>query len=118
MTSLTETPVQDLGDEDEAYIARNPDGSVTLTLRYPVTVASRTSGGDTTEEMVADLICRRLTGRNIREAAEKKGAAGTTYLLTASTGKPALVFDRLDAEDYRRLAEVVVGFTGASRPTG
>jgi hypothetical protein len=116
--AVTNVPMQDRGDDPENYITRHEDGTATVLLRRPVTVATRDSSGATGEELLTEIYCRRLTGRHLREASSKPTAAAAGYLLQSSTGKSLPILDRLDAEDHQRISDVIMGFIKIVRPTG
>lgn len=95
---------------------QNADGSVTLRLVHPVTVA-----GETIEE----LRVKRPKGRSWRRVALDIGGGGTRLELGAMlevladcAGVSSLVVDELDTVDTFAAVEVLTGFFEPGRATG
>lgn len=96
--------------------AWNSDGTVVLSLRYPVTQIATGPGGDV-GSVIGTLSFSPLTGADIMRAqAAKGGMAGSMNgLIQASTGLVGFigedVLKRLDARDYLAAAAIVGVFT-------
>ena len=102
---------------------RNPDGSVTLPLLFPVTLRfKKGSSGDVREEQFDELLMHRLTGADMR--AITAGSAGTMIVIgiaraaRINEGKMSALFDKMDGADANAAAQVVSFFLGSGRPTG
>jgi hypothetical protein len=96
---------------------QNPDGSVTLPLEYPVTVALKNGRGGT-EDTIVELRLRRITGADIEAIAGAKPEAIPRILIPRLAGVPVLVYDRMDLTDITRAATVIQGFSQPSPATG
>ena len=116
-----------IADDDAPRLPKrallNPDGSVTLTLRTPVTVAYRTQGAATPmEERFAHLTFQRLTGAHMRRISDAERADQAVTAVGLSTGVRfalmSLVFDRMDAADVRAVSEVMGFFLDSGPTTG
>ncbi|MBI1321339.1 MAG: hypothetical protein GC168_20640 [Candidatus Hydrogenedens sp.] len=107
-------------DGPEPVTTRNPDGTVTLTLAYPVTVTLRAKGEER-EEVIAALDFRRATGADLKaigEQARDNPIAAANGLIARLTGQPVVVVDRMDGIDIEAASAIVQGFTARRRPTG
>lgn len=104
---LTEAPPLDLPRGAEL----NPDGSVTMTLDYPVTLKFRLAGSDavTREEPVTQLVLRRLTGADVRKMIGAKNPSTMALSLSSGLGLAKLhtLQNVMDASDDAAAAEIV-----------
>ena len=110
-------------DEDALppHAVQNDDGSVTLPLRYPVTLRFK-RGDKITEEMHAELRMHRMTGADLNAI----GAAADGSRIAVSVARSARmselkfkpIFERMDASDARAAAEVVNHFFSNGPTTG
>lgn len=90
----------------------NSDGTVTLTLSSPVTLAFRTAAGAVAvSEAIETLLFNRLTGAQARRFLNLGGRRGTKGAVAASVGmteaKFALLNARIDAADQTAAFAVV-----------
>lgn len=94
------------------------DGSVELTLDYPVSMTLR-RGGQTDEVVYKDFTLRRLTGQDLRKALAAKPDLQPVILFACSSGILQLVaeklFDKMDLTDIDAVAKVL-DFFGKSGP--
>lgn len=99
------------------------DGSVELTLEYPVVLRTREAkSGQIAEQVYDKLVMHRLTGADMRAI----GAASDDTRALVAVGKSARirdslvrhVFDRMDGADARAASEVVGYFLDSGRKTG
>ena len=101
---------------------RNADGTVTLTLAYPVVLKFRKGQGEVTEERYEQLVMHRLTGADMRAISAASRETLTTVAIARSTrlseGKMAAVFDRMDGSDALAAGQVVSAFLGNGTTTG
>jgi hypothetical protein len=99
--------------------SENDDGTVTLTLKYPVSAKFRQNNQERDENFTAVTI-RRANGGDLREVIkhQKDEERVVVLLFTRLTGLPSTVFDKLDAEDCMRFYEEVQRFLPQSRQTG
>jgi hypothetical protein len=97
-------------DEENSVVA-NDDGSVTVTLKYPLEVEG---------EKRSALTLKRLKGRQIRKLDLKALTRGDHMLdlIAQLTGVAPPYLGELDAADFAVLSEVITGFFGSSRATG
>lgn len=102
---VPELPVLDL---PAGAVARE-DGSVELTLDYPITIAVR--GAEDKAETIEHLVLRRMTGADVRRMTEGSAKRGTALALAASAGmnaaRMALIAARMDASDVNAANAVV-----------
>ncbi len=120
--------VVEIGEDDDAtglpkHAVAQPDGSVRLQLRAPVTLKFRRgSGGEVREETLAELHMRRLTGADMRaiSAASKDAQAATAIARSAriSEAKFGAIYDRMDAADVGFAARVLEHFLSHGPKTG
>ncbi len=90
----------------------NPDGTVTLTLSTPVTLAFRTAIGAVAQsDQIETLLFHRLTGAQARRYFQLGGRRGSKAMIAASTGmteaKFALLNARIDAADQNACFAVI-----------
>jgi hypothetical protein len=98
-----------------------PDGSIRLPLKYPVTLKFKT-GSTIREERFDALVFHRLNGADMRviKAAKPEGilAVAMARSTRVHEGKMNAVYDRMDAFDTTA-ADLVIGhFLGAGQKTG
>lgn len=102
---VAEVPLLDLPAGAEAQ----PDGSVVLTLEYPVTVAFR--GAEDKARIVTSLTLRRLSGADVRRMTEASAKRAMPMALAASAGETparmALLTGLMDASDVNAASAVV-----------
>lgn len=98
-----------------------PDGSVTITLDRPVTIAFQNSRG-TRRETVSTLQFYRLTGKDLTEItnAAERVRERVAFALALRKNKAATngIFDRMDAADIARASRVLEYFLGSGPTTG
>ncbi len=119
-------PVETVSDEPDTLpvgATRAADGSVTLPLRYPVTLKYRDGGsGDVREEHYESFRFRRLTGADLRAIAGADAADRQAVAIgRAADVRPALMqrlFDRMDAADAIACGQVVAYFLATGPTTG
>lgn len=101
----------------------NADGTITLTLAYPVELKWKKVGSEeVTTDLFETLTFRRLRGADIRKIAAAKGADAGMVGMACSCGmteqKFAQVFDRMDAADISAAGAVVARFLESGTKTG
>jgi hypothetical protein len=103
----------------EDFRKENEDGSVTLQLKYPVTVRYRQSNQER-EDRVTELHIRRANGGDIRQVLryQKDEEKVILVMFTRLTKLTETHFDALDADDVLRFAEEVERFLPQSHATG
>ncbi|MQT14386.1 hypothetical protein [Segnochrobactrum spirostomi] len=108
-------------DEDDgvagglpARAKKNDDGSVTLPLRYPVSLTIRSSGGKTRVERYEELRFHRLNGAALRAITSTEGDAKIVVAMARSTrlsdAVMSAVYDRMDGADIAGAAKIVFHF--------
>jgi hypothetical protein len=124
-----DAPPDDVVREDEAAASGlpkravlNPDGTVALPLRYPVTLRVQ-RGGETLREDVHEAITfHRMTGADLRAITAASGDAGVAVAVARSSRLSLPVamklFDRMDAADAADAAAVAGFFLGSGDRTG
>jgi hypothetical protein len=105
-----------------ARAAQQEDGSVILTLRFPVVLRFRRNGSDEVrEERVDALRFHRMTGADMRAISAASRDAAMPVMLARSArmaeGKLTPILDRMDAADVDDAVAVVGSFMGSSRFT-
>lgn len=81
------------------------------TLLYPVTLTFRQANGETREETIAHIELRRPTAKEMRLVDKASGMVGMVIaMLAALSGHDEAVIERIDAEDFAVLAEMVSDF--------
>lgn len=97
----------------------NGDGTVTITLKHPVRARFRVNNQDREEE-ISELRVRRANGGDLRMVMRLKNDEEKLMvtLFTNLTGRPAPVFDQLDADDILRFYDEVQRFLPQSPETG
>lgn len=97
----------------------NEDGSITLPLRFPVTLTIRSSSAGTRTETYADLTFHRLLGGDIRaiQSASKETQGAVMLARSARIREPIMnvLFDKLDAADIADSGQIVGTFLGNGR---
>ena len=100
----------------------NEDGSITLTLAYPVVLKFRRARGDIREERLDHLVLHRLTGADMRaiSAASRETVSTVAIARSArmSEHKMNAFFDRMDGADVVAAGEVVGHFLDSGQKTG
>ena len=95
---------------------QNADGSVTLTLAYPITLRTRIAGSDVVhEEPITELVLHRLSGADMRRIMATRKAMGAMALARSSRLTPArmaLIAARMDASDVSAANAVVAEIAG------
>lgn len=96
----------------------NPDGSVTLTLDFPVTLKLRQvgSGAPVREEPFTQLVLRRLNGADVRKMIGSKNSDNTGLALSSGLGpaKLAMLQNVMNARDESAARDVVSELLGGS----
>jgi hypothetical protein len=123
---------EDIVDESQVVAAgprlpkgavRNADGTVTLTLQFPVEQQSkRASDAAPTTTQYDTLTMRRLKGRDLTRIAEARNGTGGMVGVALSAGIPEILFarlwDKMDAVDITAAAEVLQYFLGNGAKAG
>lgn len=104
----------DLGEALPKRAVANPDGTITLPLRHPVTLRVRSSqGGERTEEYKA-LTFNRLVGADLRAITSAAPASQPVVLLARSArireAVMNVLFDKMDGADIADATGVVTHF--------
>lgn len=114
---------QSAGDDLPKHAVRHQDGSVTLKLKYPVTLKFRNGRGEEVRsESFAELHMHRLTGADMRAIGAASAGSRIVVSIARSArmneGKMGPLFDRMDAADTNAAAQVVGYFFGSGETTG
>lgn len=103
-----------LGGELPARAIRNPNGTITLPLRKPVTLTIRNSRGGERAETYEELILRDLTGADFRAIQAASPAAQGVVTLARATGIREAVmnalYDRMTGADIVDAAACAMSF--------
>lgn len=103
-----------LGGELPAHAVRNDNGTVTLTLRKPVTLTIRNSRGGERSETYAELTFRDLNGADFRAIGAAAPAAQQVVTLARSTGIREAVmnalFDKMTGADIIDAGQCALSF--------
>ncbi len=98
------------------------DGSVMLTLRYPVVLKFRDAAGAVTSESYSALHMKRFTGKTLREVQSAPAAHYAAQMIASSTGlmlgKAEILHDQMDAADISAVLRVGLFFIMPGRKTG
>lgn len=99
-----------------------PDGSVKVTLQYPVEQKSIVNGTPQTEQ-VSTIILKRMKGRGVVEMLNTEGEGNRVRaMLEASAGMSGPMADALlgeiDGEDFLVLSRIVGTFLNRGAKTG
>jgi hypothetical protein len=102
---------------------RNADGTVTLTLAYPVTLTFRLPGGpEVQQKSFAELVLRRLTGLDMRRVIGARGGRSAQVALARSAdlseARIALLYAKMDASDISAANAVVASLCGFDTEEG
>lgn len=96
--------------KDIASTAVNDDGTVTVTLAYPIKVMN---------EEKTSLVMKRPKGKQLRAMDNATGTVSASLsLIQKLTNIPEPSVDALDALDIGTMGRVIEGFTRLSLPTG
>lgn len=97
----------------------NEDGSITLTLKYPVRIQYKRDGRER-DETIEQLNIRRANGGDVRMTLRLQNDEEKLIveLFKRLTRLPETAFDHLDADDFVRFSKEVERFFPESRPTG
>jgi hypothetical protein len=99
----------------------NDDGSVTLPLRYPVTITTR-KDGKVRERQFAELTFHRLRGADLQAiaAVSKEHDTKVTFARSTRTMQAVMnaVFDKMDAADIVDGGKVINHFLTNGQATG
>lgn len=113
------------GDPDGALpkgAVLNPDRSVTLTLRFPVTLTIRSGSGQERQEIFDKLVFHRLSGADMRAISAASRESSAVIAFARSTRKRETImnalFDRMDGADIEAAGTVIEHFFGSGRKTG
>lgn len=112
--------------EDAAELPRGAvrlaNGSIKLTLRYPVVLRIKSgTTGEVREDRTETLVLHRLTGEHLLAAQSSGGQFLRTLLAKSarmSDAKMAGLLRSMDAIDASAAADVVSVFTGSGPTTG
>lgn len=112
----------DIGGDFPARAVRNADGTVTLPLRFPVSLQIRSANGTVRTAANAELKLHRLNGADLMAISAASNAAKPVVLLAraAKMREPiarALV-ERMDGADMLDVTKVIDGFFGSGPTTG
>lgn len=89
------------------------------TLLYPVTLAFRQATGETREETISHIELRRPTAKEMRLVDKSSGMVSMVIaMLAALSGHDESTIERIDAEDFAALAEMVSDFLPNGRTAG
>ncbi len=117
---VLEDPVAEDGEgaASEHKIAKNPDGTVTLTLRHPFKVRYR-RGDKEREETFTELKFRRPSGGDFIAIDNIKAGDVRTAaeLICRLIGQPLAIFEKIDAYDLTGCGEILESFFPPSRRT-
>jgi Phage tail assembly chaperone proteins, E, or 41 or 14 len=96
---------------EESRVKTNDDGSVTVTLKFPISVEG---------ERANSLTVRRLKGKQLKKIDLRGLTKGDAMLgvISQLTGVAPPYLDELDADDFAEISEVITSFFGKSRATG
>jgi hypothetical protein len=118
--------IADDGEDPDALPPQalpQPDGSVILPLRFPVTMQfRRRSSAEVRTETTTELHFRRLRGEDLRAMMAASNETKAVVAIARSTRiseammKP--LYDRMDGADAAAASQVVMHFLGNGRPTG
>ncbi|HWJ72410.1 MAG TPA: phage tail assembly protein [Kaistia sp.] len=104
----------DLGDGIPARARRNGNGSITLPLRYPVTLTIKSATNGTRDETYAELTFHRLTGADLRAMDAASAQSKQVVFLARSTrireAVMNVLFDKMDGGDLLDAGNVVGSF--------
>jgi hypothetical protein len=82
------------------------------TLRYPVTLSFRQTSGEVREETISEITLRRPTAKEMRLA--DRGGIGMVgmiiSMLAVLSGHDEETIERIDAQDFGALADMVGDF--------
>lgn len=89
-------------------------------LKHPVTLKFRQAGGEEREESITELTLRRPTAKDLRMVDDygTRIIAMTIALVSSLSELDVEVIERIDAEDFGELAEIVGGFLPDGPMTG
>lgn len=118
----------DVIDEDAGQVdqlpedaVKNADGSVSLALKFPVTLRTK-KNGDIKERVYRELTFHRLTGADMRVISSAKGEDQNAVTFARSTRMYQVImnalFDKMDLTDIERAGRVLVFFVSNGRKTG
>jgi len=89
------------------------------TLLYPVTLTFRQANGETREETIDHIQLRRPTAKEMRVVDTATGRIGMVITMLAMlSGLDESTIERIDAEDFAELAEMVSDFLPSGRTAG
>lgn len=118
----------DVIDEDAGQLdqlpddaVKNADGSVTIALKFPVTLRTK-KNGETRERVYRELTFNRLTGADMRVIASAKSEDQNAVTFARSTKIYQVLmnalFDKMDLTDIERAGRVLVFFVSNGRKAG
>lgn len=81
-------------------------------LRYPVTLSFRQASGEMREQIISEITLRRPTAKEMRLVDRAgSGMIGLVIsMLSVLSGHDEAVIEKIDAEDFGELAEMVSDF--------
>lgn len=89
-------------------------------LKYPVTLQFRQGDGDIRDEAITELKLRRPTAKDLRLADSfgDRMVGMMIAMISALSGEEETTIERIDAEDFGELADLVEGFLPDGQETG
>ncbi|MGQ2940597.1 MAG: phage tail assembly protein [Blastomonas fulva] len=90
------------------------------TLRYPVTLSFRQTSGEVREETISEITLRRPTAKEMRLVDRAgSGMVGLVIsMLAILSGHDEDTIERIDAQDFAELADMVTDFLPSGRTAG
>lgn len=99
---------------------QNADGTVTLRLQHPVTVKIKKATGEIREETYSSLTLRPFTGADLRAIQSTSAEMQNIVTFSRAAGIREVVmnslYDRMNATDIIKTAEIMNAFMNGGRP--
>lgn len=99
---------------------QNADGTVTLRLQHPVTVKIKKATGEIREETYSSLTLRPFTGADLRAIQSTSAEMQNIVTFSRAAGIREVVmnslYDRMNATDIIKAAEIMNAFMNGGRP--
>lgn len=99
---------------------QNADGTVTLRLQHPVTVKIKKATGEIREEKYSSLTLRPFTGADLRAIQSTSAEMQNIVTFSRAAGIREVVmnslYDRMNATDIIKAAEIMNAFITGGRP--
>lgn len=89
-------------------------------LKYPVALQFRQGDGEIREESITEIKLRRPTAKELRLADSfgERMVGMMIAMISALSGEEETTVERIDAEDFGELAELIEGFLPDGQKTG